>query len=143
MQDYVNLKIIKKRGSSINPDIHHSKVFSSECGYSDQIKFSYNLSKILTFSNWMEREFLNNIFNTVSVYRVTHNGRDFNAKFYGHNHKVYHFKTYKYIPLLYAEAISARSNQSCVCCLFWTNRNCKSVTSISLSYQRYESFYRR
>ena len=85
MQDYVNLEIIKKRGSSINPDIHHSKVFSSECGYSDQIKFSYNLSKILTFSNWMEREFLNNIFNTVSVYRVTHNGRDFNAKFYGHS----------------------------------------------------------
>ena len=29
MQDYVNLEIIKKRGSSINPDIHHSKVFSS------------------------------------------------------------------------------------------------------------------
>jgi len=30
LQDYVNLEIIKKRGSSINPDIHHSKVFSSE-----------------------------------------------------------------------------------------------------------------
>ena len=29
LQDYVNLEIIKKRGSSINPDIHHSKVFSS------------------------------------------------------------------------------------------------------------------
>ena len=29
MQDYVNLEIIKKRGSSINPDIPHSKVFSS------------------------------------------------------------------------------------------------------------------
>ena len=31
MQDYVSLEIIKKRGSSINPDIHHSKVFSSGC----------------------------------------------------------------------------------------------------------------
>jgi len=30
LQDYVNLEIIKKRGSNINPDIHHSKVFSSE-----------------------------------------------------------------------------------------------------------------
>ena len=30
MQDYVNLEIIKKRGSSINPDIHHSKVPSSD-----------------------------------------------------------------------------------------------------------------
>ena len=30
LQDNVNLEIIKKRGSSINPDIHHSKVFSSE-----------------------------------------------------------------------------------------------------------------
>ena len=30
LQDYVNLEIIKKRGSSINPDIHHSKVFSSD-----------------------------------------------------------------------------------------------------------------
>ena len=30
LQDYVNLEIIKKRASSINPDIHHSKVFSSE-----------------------------------------------------------------------------------------------------------------
>ena len=30
LQDYVNLEIIKKGGSSINPDIHHSKVFSSE-----------------------------------------------------------------------------------------------------------------
>ncbi len=29
LQDYVNLEIIKKRGSSINPDIHHSKKFSS------------------------------------------------------------------------------------------------------------------
>ena len=29
LQDYVNLENIKKRGSSINPDIHHSKVFSS------------------------------------------------------------------------------------------------------------------
>ena len=29
LQDYVNLEIIKERGSSINPDIHHSKVFSS------------------------------------------------------------------------------------------------------------------
>ena len=29
LQDYVNLEIIKKRGSSINPDIHHSEVFSS------------------------------------------------------------------------------------------------------------------
>ena len=29
LQDYVNLEIIKKKGSSINPDIHHSKVFSS------------------------------------------------------------------------------------------------------------------
>ena len=28
MQDYVNLEIIKKRGSSINPDIHHSKVLA-------------------------------------------------------------------------------------------------------------------
>ena len=30
-QDYVNLEIIKKRGSSINPDIHNSNVFSSGC----------------------------------------------------------------------------------------------------------------
>ena len=30
LQDYVNLETIKKRGSSINPDIHYSKVFSSE-----------------------------------------------------------------------------------------------------------------
>ena len=29
LQNYVNLEIMKKRGSSINPDIHHSKVFSS------------------------------------------------------------------------------------------------------------------
>ena len=30
LQDYVNLEIIKKRESSINRDIHHSKVFSSD-----------------------------------------------------------------------------------------------------------------
>ena len=29
LQDYVNLEIMKKRGSSIYPDTHHSKVFSS------------------------------------------------------------------------------------------------------------------
>ena len=37
--------------------------------------------------------------------------------------------------------------QSCVCCLFWTNRNSMAVTSIflsiSLSNQSYESLYRR
>ena len=38
LQDYVNLEIIKKRGSSINPDIHHSKVFSS--GDNHNIKIS-------------------------------------------------------------------------------------------------------
>ena len=36
--------------------------------------------------------------------------------------------------------------QSCVCCLFWTNRNCMTVTSIflsiSLSNHSYESFNR-
>ena len=30
LQDYVNLEIIKQRGSNINPDIHHSKVPSSQ-----------------------------------------------------------------------------------------------------------------
>ena len=30
MQDSVSLEIKKKRGSSINLDIHHSKVFSSD-----------------------------------------------------------------------------------------------------------------
>ena len=37
--------------------------------------------------------------------------------------------------------------QSCVCCLFWTNRNSMAVTSIllsiSLAHQSYESFNRR
>ena len=37
--------------------------------------------------------------------------------------------------------------QSCVCCLYWTNRNSKGVTSIflssSLSNQNYESFNQR
>ena len=40
MQDYVNLEIIKKRGSSINPDIHHSKVFSSVLSDRNTNKFS-------------------------------------------------------------------------------------------------------
>ena len=30
-QAIFNLEIKKKRGLSINPDIHHSKVFSSDC----------------------------------------------------------------------------------------------------------------
>ena len=41
-QAIFNLEIKKKSGLSINPDIHHSKVFSSECA--DNI-----LSKILCF----------------------------------------------------------------------------------------------
>ena len=30
LQDYINLEIKKKSGLSLNPDIHHSKVFSSD-----------------------------------------------------------------------------------------------------------------
>ena len=50
LQDYVNLEIIKKRGSSINPDIHHSKVFSSRLSSISIVNiFSfYASSKIIT-----------------------------------------------------------------------------------------------
>ena len=43
LQDYVNLELFKKRGSSINPDIHHSKVFSSVSFYFDENSFSIAL----------------------------------------------------------------------------------------------------
>ena len=53
MQDYVNLEIIKKRGSRINPDIHHSKVFSSEANTfvsnSANLQFFSTISTVLTF----------------------------------------------------------------------------------------------
>ena len=36
MHDYVNLEIKKKSGLSLNPDIHHSKVPSSDWGFHSQ-----------------------------------------------------------------------------------------------------------
>ena len=35
MQDYVNLEIKKKSGLSLNPEIHHSKVPSSEMEFKE------------------------------------------------------------------------------------------------------------
>ena len=59
---------------------------------------------------------------------------------------LFYFLKFKRLSLLYAEFISAWSNQgsSCVCCPFWTNRNIKAVTSIflSISLSNYESFNR-
>ena len=54
-----------------------------------------------------------------------------------------------FIALLYSGTLAPDSTrvQSCVCCLFWTNRKSMAATSIflsiSLSNQRYESFNRR
>ena len=47
-QAMFNLEIKKKSGLSINPDIHHSKVFSS-----DQVGILINQSLILFFSLYL------------------------------------------------------------------------------------------
>ena len=56
LQDYVNLEIIKKRGYSINPDIHHSKVFSSDCiNFCTADAFSGNLHNFIFLENIFEK----------------------------------------------------------------------------------------
>ena len=58
MQDYVNLEIIQKRGSSINPFIHHSKVFSSELGTVYNFNFQMPTVDILSiFRPWISFPF--------------------------------------------------------------------------------------
>ena len=64
-QAIFNLEIKKKSGLSINPDIHHSKVFSSELG---------------TLEYWISGLMLNPLFFLISRLNIACSPHEFNLQ---------------------------------------------------------------